>query len=185
MVGLRATSSAVAALLVLLFLAAQARGSAPASGIQGQENLTLLPAALAPAAGDLPPSRACSSAPSCTDPAGRSLEAWLRWVGSSVSSFWASEFLNADGPDWRPARQLLVARGVTFRSHCDGGTTVRTSSSPSYCALDGATGTVYLPLGALRRHIVLPYGNFHHRDFVLSFIVAHEWAHHLQAFLGL
>ena len=102
-----------------------------------------------------------------------------------MSGFWASEFLNADGPDWTPARQLLVASGRTFRSRCDGGVTVHTSSSPSYCALDGANGTVYLPLGALRRHIVSPYGNFHRRDFVLSFIVAHEWAHRLQAFLGL
>jgi predicted metalloprotease len=30
-----------------------------------------------------------------------------------------------------------------------------------------------------------PYQNYYPRDFALSVIVAHEWAHHLQSFMGL
>ena len=54
---------------------------------------------------------------------------------------------------------------------------------PFYCAVDGR-GTIYLPLLGIES-LVFPRGSFRDRDFALSYVVAHEWAHHVQRLLGM
>jgi predicted metalloprotease len=60
---------------------------------------------------------------------------------------------------------------------------VKSSDGPFYCAADQG-GTVFLPLVGIKR-LVFPGSTFRKYDFALSYVVAHEWGHHVQSRLKL
>jgi len=170
---------AAAALIVCLLGALAADGRT-----QGADPLAALPAAPPASRLDPPPSRPCPPiAPDCLDISRRlTFPAFLTWSGNDVANFWASAFRQA-GIRWRSARQRQLKGGSVGYTRCSGGFRVVSTDGPFYCAAD-ASGTVFLPLVGIEA-IVFPRTSFRNVDFALSYVVAHEWGHHIQALLGL
>ena len=130
-----------------------------------------------------PPSRPCpTESPDCLDISGRlTYEAFMSWVGRDVGGMWAEAFRLA-GVQWKQPRQIKLASGQRSSTRCGGGVRVTAGDGPFYCAVDGR-GTIYLPLVGIQS-LVFPRSSFRDRDFALSYVVAHEWAHHIQRLAG-
>ena len=109
--------------------------------------------------------------------------AFLRWAGQDVSRVWASAFAQAGLP-WRNAHEIEIGSGSSAVSSCDPKERVFASSGPFYCSHDSSGGTVYLPLSGIEQ-LLFPSGSYRSVDFALSYVVAHEWGHHVQDMLGL
>jgi predicted metalloprotease len=167
---------------VLLLLAAPA---VQASGPAAKPTLAGLPEA--PRANPLvpPPTRPCPpSASGCKDiSATVTYTGFMAWAAGDVSRFWRQSFQSA-GFRWEPARQVTLSGDEIAVSRCNGGLRVRSFAGPFYCASDPPYGAVYMPLGGIES-LVFPDGNFRSEDFALTYVVAHEWGHHVQNLLGL
>lgn len=128
-----------------------------------------------------PPTRPCPDPP-CFDPAaGRTPTNFLNWVGRDVVAFWGRRVKGL-----RPGRQLVIGPGEERRSACYRGD-VTSKTALSYCAKDKPP-TVFLPLDTARSLILEQktwLGWRRKGDFALAYVVAHEWAHHVQKVLGL
>jgi uncharacterized protein len=134
---------------------------------------------------DPPPTRACPpDDPNCFTPsAGRTFSGYLAWTSGDIGRFWGGS-VRAAGYRWRAARSVQIPTGRRVRSKCaSGAITSATSFGPFYCQADG-NGAIYLPLAWLKQYI-FPRSTFRDRDFALAYVVAHEWAHHLQRVLGI
>lgn len=161
---------------LLLFGATLVVGSALAA--TPRPPLTRLPrAARAPATAR---TLACPAGPTRC----KTYAAFLTWAGSDVRQFWAEEFTTA-GIHWRPAGQVSVPRGSTSHTRCNGGILVTAQKGPFYCAIDGAAGKIFLPLVGIQALIFPGYPSYVPHAFAVSYVVAHEWAHHVQQLLGL
>lgn len=132
-----------------------------------------------------PPTRPCVG--DCVVPSKyRSYEGFLLWSGDDLRRMWSQSFSKA-GRRFSAARQLIISGTAGARTRC-GGLVIRTtySGGPFYCPADKA---VFLPTDTTKK---LVFGraadyrlrDYRERDFAFSFIVAHEWAHHVQALLG-
>jgi hypothetical protein len=133
-----------------------------------------------------PPTRPCPDPP-CFDPSsGRTPTAYLNWVGRDVAAFWRRRVDELPLPyRWVRGRQLVVARRRSQRSVCyPRGVTTKTPLS--YCAKD-SPATVLLPLDRARARVLRQktWRGWRKKDFALAYVVAHEWAHHLQKVLQL
>jgi len=62
---------------------------------------------------------------------------------------------------------------------------VTTYKGPFYCSVDGAAGAIFLPLLGIQSIIFPADQNYVRHAFAVSYVVAHEWAHHVQQLLGL
>jgi predicted metalloprotease len=104
-------------------------------------------------------------------------------IGADVERFWANEALKAGVP-WQPAEQREIPLGTTDSSTCNGGEAVTSETGPFYCSIDGA-GTVFLPLDSIKSIIFPDTSSYLPDAFAVSYVIAHEWAHHVQHQLGL
>jgi predicted metalloprotease len=160
----------ITVVLVALFASAGAATAAP-------PRLDELPAA--PKAAAAPPSLACPhGATKClgyTD--------FLGWAGRDVSTFWQKEF-NRTKIRWVRARQVAVPPGRSHRTTCSGVPLITATTGPLYCPIDGE-GTVFLPLVAIKNLVFPRAPSFRGHAFAISYVVAHEWAHHVQRLLDL
>jgi predicted metalloprotease len=132
-----------------------------------------------------PPTRPCPDPP-CFDPsAGRTPTAYLNWVGRDVSDFWRKRVNAIPTERWLRGRQLVVAHGKKFGSACYKND-VTSKTQLSYCASDRVP-TVFLPLDYARAVVLRQktWERWRRKDFALAYVVAHEWAHHLQKVLNL
>jgi uncharacterized protein len=164
-------TAAAAAFVAVLVLAGQAAG-APSN------RLSELPRAPKQQA---PPSLACpTGAKHCLSYAG-----FIAWAGRDVSVFWDREFATARFR-WTATRQVEVGPSQRASTRCTSlSNTVTSTTGPFYCSADGRFGTVFLPLLAIE-HLVFPHhSTYKQHAFALSYVVAHEWAHHVQQLLGL
>lgn len=150
-----------------------------------QPILARMPAAPEADPDNAPPTRPCPDPP-CFDPsANRTPTAYLNWVGRNVEAFWRNRVNALPTARWARGRQLVVPPGKKLRSMCyRNGVTSKTGLS--YCAKD-TPPTVFLPLDSARS-VVLRQKNWNgwrRKDFAFAYVVAHEWAHHLQNVLKL
>ncbi len=137
---------------------------------------------------DTPPSRECRPG-SCTVPARyRDYDGFLAWTRDDLRATWTALFRRAHLPLTAP-KVVIVSGEGTVASACSREPIGRDAAvGPIYCAGDGP-GTVYLPTTSLQRIVFegvpdFRLRNYATRDFAFSVVVAHEWAHHLQAALG-
>jgi uncharacterized protein len=131
-----------------------------------------------------PPSRPCpAGASDCLDVStDLTLDEFIQWVARDVDRMWRDSFRRAKIRYASPALRRIHA-GQTSFSKCEGGQRVRASDGPFYCAADGANGTVFIPMVGLQR-LIFPNGDWKAEDFAISYAIAHEWGHHVQALAG-
>lgn len=166
------------ALVVALGWSAAAAGRSGAAGDPQERLLGVAPAAPADPAKP-PPTRPCPEPP-CFDPAdGRTPTAFLAWVGRDVAGFW-EEQASGVPVSWSRGRQIVVARGRTARTRCTR-RPVTSNDGPFYCSRDRPR-TVFVPAETLRTKVLRTrtWTGWRRHDFALAYVVAHEWAHHLQ-----
>jgi uncharacterized protein len=132
-----------------------------------------------------PPSRPCpESAPDCLDVSKYlTLNQFMNWARGDVSGMWSDTFA-AGKMRYRAPRYRQIGGGGTALTRCNGGERVRSLAGPFYCSADGRNGTVFMPMVGLQR-LIFPDGNWKAQDFAITYVVAHEWGHHVQYSLGL
>lgn len=94
-------------------------------------------------------------------------------IVADIDDTWADRY-EAQGDAYRPATVVLF-EGITS-SACGG---ARSEVGPHYCPLDE---TVYLDLGFFDQ-LRQQFGA--RGEFAIDYVVAHEWAHHLQTIEGI
>ena len=183
------TFAILVAVLVLSLSGAEVVGAAGASddkpfaGVKPAKRATLKKP---------PPSRPCVG--DCVVPSKyRSYEGFLLWAGDDARAMWSDVFRQA-GRRFKPTVQLTLSGSATSRTRCSVqprvvGTSHR--SGPFYCWIDGPAdadgpaGTIFIPANTTKALVFnfardYPTRAYRERDFALSLIVAHEWAHHVQ-----
>lgn len=176
---LAAKKSSFLSLLSAVFI------SGAASSAATEPPLSRLPQLSRATTANLPPSRPCpKNASDCMDiSATMTYPAFLRWAGQDVSRIWANAFTQS-GLRWHSAREVEIGSGSSLVSSCEPKVRVVAGSGPFYCSSDSYGGTVYLPLTGIEQ-LLFPSGDYRGVDFALSYVVAHEWGHHVQDMLGL
>lgn len=133
-----------------------------------------------------PPTRPCPDPP-CFDPsAGRTPANYLNWVGDDAAAFWRKRVEDLPLPyRWVRGRQVVVQPGRQYRSACYRDR-VTSKTRLSYCQKD-TPPTIFLPLDSARTVVLRrkSWQGWRRKDFALAYVVAHEWAHHLQRVLSL
>lgn len=100
-------------------------------------------------------------------------------VASGVDDYWERTFAAAD-ERYRSPSVTFTDRGETTKTDCElsgDPSEVKKASPAFYCLLDEG---IYLASGWMYEESYLAHG-----DFATAVVIAHEFAHHIQALLGL